>query len=313
MAKKQMNPDEIIRQTTVYTFDFLNVPVEKYGEELDRLFHDPDFRQLAEQRNRLVKSSDRMRLGSSEIMNLVRTIQAKDRRLADMIFTAMVQANLYSTATYEYLSYATLLKYYVDYRREGIQQRVTRLSTNLDKVTFLADVLEGLLVDIKSDMSHIFNNEVEFKQFDTVSQVLKQLTGFFNSARSKDADTPDAQLYIDYADSINTYMEKRLKTYTDKYRKIHPFPPAYTEQNMTEALCQFFGTDKFRDPIFLKRTKSGGLYIDVTAVAFNIDTEQSKKLDKAVGCIPPGNTTDDLQSYAFSVTDAIMKEYKPHQ
>ena len=81
MAKTKpiLTREQVVRnQPTVYTFNFKDVPVSKYAETLDVLFHNPDYNDAVDKRNRLVKSSDRLRPGSSEMANIVRTIQQHD-------------------------------------------------------------------------------------------------------------------------------------------------------------------------------------------------------------------------------------------
>lgn len=301
--------EELVRnQPTIYSFHFKDVPPSKYAETLDVLFHNPDYNEDVEKRNRLVKSAQRLRPGSSEMANLVRTIQQYDRKLADILYASIVQTNLHSEVGYDFLSFSTLLKYYVDYSKDGNKKRVDRMAANLDKVTFLADMLESIVTDVKADMREIFNGSVEFNQFDSVLNVLTQLSGFFKSARSNDADSPEALLYFDYSDSINDYLEKRLKTYTDKYRKLHPAAPVYTEADLIEGLNQFFGrSDKFNES-FIKHTESGGCYIDVVYLCFNLDRQQTEKIESLK--INPTTLTDETLRYSFKVTDLIMSQYK---
>lgn len=301
--------EELVRnQPTIYSFHFKDVPPSKYAETLDVLFHNPDYNEDVEKRNRLVKSAQRLRPGSSEMANLVRTIQQYDRKLADILYASIVQTNLHSEVGYDFLSFSTLLKYYVDYSKDGNKKRVDRMATNLDKVTFLADMLESIVTDVKADMREIFNGSVEFNQFDSVLNVLTQLRGFFKSARSNDADSPEALLYFDYSDSINDYLEKRLKTYTDKYRKLHPAALVYTEADLIEGLNQFFGrSDKFNES-FIKHTESGGCYIDVVHLCFNLDRQQTEKIESLK--INPTTRTDETLRYSFKVTDLIMSQYK---
>lgn len=301
--------EELVRnQPTIYSFHFKDVPPSKYAETLDVLFHNPDYNEDVEKRNRLVKSAQRLRPGSSEMANLVRTIQQYDRKLADILYASIVQTNLHSEVGYDILSFSTLLKYYVDYSKDGNKKRVDRMAANLDKVTFLADMLESIVTDVKADMREIFNGSVEFNQFDSVLNVLTQLRGFFKSARSNDADSPEALLYFDYSDSINDYLEKRLKTYTDKYRKLHPAAPVYTEADLIEGLNQFFGrSDKFNES-FIKHTESGGCYIDVVYLCFNLDRQQTEKIESLK--IKSTTHTDETLRYSFKVTDLIMSQYK---
>ena len=313
MAKSKPTPiseQAVCTQPTVYTFNFKEVPISKYAETLDVLFHNPDYNELVEKRNKLVKSADRLRPGTSEMANIVRTIQQRDRRLADIMYASIVQANIRSEVSNDFLSFDTLLKYYVDYRKAGMRERVSRMAANLDKVTFLADMLESVVTDVKDDMRQVFDDVVEFRQFDAVSQVLTQLRGFFRSARRGNSDSPEAQLYTDYSDSINDYLEKRLKTYTDKYRKLHPAAPVYTEDDLVEGLNQFFGrNDKF-DMSLIAHTDSGGCYIDFKALSLRLDDRDVEKLKKVSDKMKSNNTTDVELRYSFNATDLIMRHYK---
>lgn len=313
MAKTKpiLTREQVVRnQPTVYTFNFKDVPVSKYAETLDVLFHNPDYNDAVDKRNRLVKSSDRLRPGSSEMANIVRTIQQHDRKLADIMYAAIVQTNLHSDVSNDFLTFDTLLKYYIDYRKDGMRERVDRMAANLDKVTFLADMLESVVTDVKADMRHVFDGGVDFNQFDAVNNVLNQLRGFFNSARSKDANSPEAQLYFDYSDSINDYLEKRLKTYTDKYRKLQPAAPVYTEDELVEGLNQFFGSNDKFDMSLIGHTESGGCYIDFKALSLRLDDRDVEKLKKVSEKMKSNNTTDVELRYSFNATDLIMRHYK---
>ena len=310
-TKPILTREQVVRnQPTVYTFNFKDVPVSKYAETLDVLFHNPDYNDAVDKRNRLVKSSDRLRPGSSEMANIVRTIQQHDRKLADIMYAAIVQTNLHSDVSNDFLTFDTLLKYYVDYRKAGMRERVSRMAANLDKVTFLADMLESVVTDVKDDMRQVFDDVVEFRQFDAVSQVLTQLRGFFRSARRGNSDSPEAQLYTDYSDSINDYLEKRLKTYTDKYRKLHPAAPVYTEDDLVEGLNQFFGrNDKF-DMSLIAHTDSGGCYINFTQLSLRLDNSDIEKLSKVTEKMRSNNIADVELRDSFNATDLIMRHYK---
>ena len=112
MAKSKPTPiseQAVCNQPTVYTFNFKEVPISKYAETLDILFHNPDYNELVEKRNKLVKSADRLRPGTSEMANIVRTIQQRDRRLADIMYASIVQTNLHSEVSNDFLSFDTLL------------------------------------------------------------------------------------------------------------------------------------------------------------------------------------------------------------
>lgn len=203
--------DAKIRQLpTVYTFNFKDVPADVYTKTLETLFADPKFADAVRNRNELVRAANRIPQGSPQMLSLIKAIQDKDSKLANSIYALLVQVNLHSEVTYDFLSFGHLIRYYVDYSRPGIQEKVDQLNTNLDKITFLSETLENLLTQVKGDMLEIFKGASEFQQFDGVMASLRQLSGFFDFARKKDEKSKDYALYYEYADSINAYMEKRI-------------------------------------------------------------------------------------------------------
>jgi hypothetical protein len=299
--------DAKIRQLpTVYTFNFRDVPADVYVKTLETLFADPKFADAVRNRNELVRAANRIPQGAPQMIPLIKAIQEKDNKLANAIYALLVQVNLHIEVSYDFLNFGHLIRYYVDYSRPGIQEKVDQLNTNLDKITFLSETLENLLTQVKGDMLEIFKGASEFQQFDGVMASLRQLSGFFDFARKKDEKSKDYALYYEYADSINNYMDKRMQTYSQKYRKLHPTLPGFTQEQMVEAINLFFGEkDKFNES-FISATDSGGKYIDAVKLSFNIDEEQTKKLDKLVPKPKEGNS---IQKYCLNVTDAIMLYY----
>ena len=303
LAKREQ---QIRNQPTIYTFNFRDVPADKYAEALERLFSNPDFAEAVRNRNELVRAASRIPQNSPQMASLIRAIQEKDKKLAMNMYSLLVQVNVRSDESYDFLNFGQLLRYYVDYSKPGMQETVDKLAINLDKVTFLTDALESIVVDVKSYMTTIFDGRVEFNQFDGVMQVLKQMQGFFNFARTKDINSKDNDLYCEYADSINAYVDKRMKTYSEKHRKLHPQLPGFTQDQMVEAINLFFGEDKKFNESFIARTESGGCYIDGMKLIPNLSEEQTAKLDKLVPRPKEGNS---MQKYFLYITDAIMLYY----
>ncbi len=301
----ELREKKIKAQPTLYTFDMKDVPAQKYTEALKILFANPDFTEAVEKRNALVRSTVRIPKNTTQMAAIVNAIQQRDRRLADLIYSVLVQSNIQSDVTYDFLPFGNVLRYYVDYSKDGIMEKVETLVSSLDKIVFLADMLEGLLVDAKQNMYNVFGNAIEFNQFDAVQQVLTQLRGFFKSSRPDDVCRPETQLYLDYSDSINEYMNKRLKTYSAKYRKLHPLSRFCTEEDMVEAIHKIFDVDKKIAKTFIKHTESGGRYIDTMSLAMNVDEEKAKKIDRITGKVE----ARDALNYSFTVTTAIMKTY----
>lgn len=312
MSRKPLpDREEFVRlQPTVYQFHFKDVPSTQYAKSLDALFHNPDYLDAVEKRNRIVETSKRMRVGTSEMRNLLCTIQQHDRRLADIMYATMVQTNLRSDVSYDFMNFSTLLKYYVDYSQPGMKEKVDLLASRLDRLTFLAECLDRIATDIRGNMLDIFRGNIEFNQFDTVSQVLHQLRGYFRSAGPKDVDSREGDLFYEYADSIYNYVDKRLHTFSAKYRKLHPAAQVYTEADLIEGLNQFFGRSEKFDKSFIKHTESGGCYIDVVHLCFNLDRLQTEKIEQVTAKMKSNNITDDTLRYSFNVTDLIMSQYK---
>lgn len=312
MSRKPLpDREEFVRlQPTVYQFHFKDVPSTQYAKSLDVLFHNPDYLDAVEKRNRLVETSKRMRVGTSEMSNLLRIIQQHDRRLADIMYATMVQTNLRSDVSYDFMNFSTLLKYYVDYSQPGMKEKVDLLASRLDRLTFLAECIDRIATDIRGNMLDIFRGNIEFNQFDTVSQVLHQLRGYFRSAGPKDVDSREGDLFYEYADSIYNYVDKRLHTFSAKYRKLHPAAQVYTEADLIEGLNQFFGRSEKFDKSFIKHTESGGCYIDVVHLCFNLDRLQTEKIEQVTAKMKSNNITDDTLRYSFNVTDLIMSKYK---
>lgn len=297
----------ILSTPTPYYFNLDDVPYSQYVDKLKMLFTDVEYKAIVDKRNKIVNSVEHLRKGSSEALNAIKVVQQYDRKLADTLFAMIVQANLNST-TYEVVPFNTILRYYVDYTREDMVAKVKQLSVNLHKVSFVADLLESLLVDISGDMRDIFNGEIEYKQFDSVMAVLRQLKVFFETGRPHGEETEEGELFLEYSDSINKYLDKRITAYHKKRDKFSPQTVSFTKQELVDAMNEFFGTEgKFTD-FFIQRTKSGGMMIDVMKLCAELSPSDTDKLDRLVGSC--GKTYDAIDRYAYKVTDTILDSYR---
>lgn len=301
-----MDEDEALLQPTVYTFNFRDVPLDKYIEVLDVLFHNENYQSAVEKRNRLVNSASHMRPGSSELKNIVRIIQQHDSKLAEIMYASIVMANVHSNESQDILKFTTLLKYYVDYSKEGMSERVHALSDYLFRLTFLADMLETILVNIRDDMKDVFGEKMQFQQFDSVLQVLVQLRGFFNSVRPKGENSPEDQLFVEYSDSINEYLDKRLKTYMAKMHKIRPLPRMYTAKDMVNALNHLFGSSYTFTEDCIAHTDTGGSFIASSFVLGKLNSSDARLFE---GMTKNVTSKENTMEYDFDMTDIIMEAY----
>ena len=313
MSRKNPDPNKeavALSLPTAYTVDFRDVPVEKYAKALSALFADSAFEVELSKRNQLVRSADRLPHGSAQLSGLINAIRQRDRRLADTVYATIVQANVHSDVQCDFLSFGTLLRYFVDYTVPDMEERVDRLACNLDRITFLADMIQSLMIDVQCDMKGIFGSGIEFRQFDAVSHVLRQMQTYFDATCSQSAPEADRNLYMDYANSINDYLEKRMRTFSDKYRKLHPASFTRTPGDMAEALTDYFNMDYNTAMQCISRTETGGFYIDIVKVLKPLTAEQFRKLLRNVDGSVDLYARTPSQKDSFTVSDIILSQYR---
>ncbi len=306
---KKPNPQQVqkvITSPTVYAFDLNDIPTEKYLATLKVLFADPAFTEAVGQRNRLVKAAAQLRTGS-DMTNLIRTIEKKDRALADTLFAAIVQTNVRSAVANDHFTFKQIVRYFIDYSDDDVRQNIDRLFRSLDKLTFLADMLESVTVDIRLYMQRIFADDFRFEQFDAVAQVLTQLKGYFGQIRNFDnAKQRTADLYMDYADSINDYLEKRLNAYNKKRDKIATQFCHIPKDQFIDSLNAFFGNEGRQiGTEVLVDTPRGGFHIDTARLLPLLNVEQTLRLNKIAKPLPAKVDESTKMKYDLKVSDAI--------
>ena len=286
-----------------FTFDFGDVPVEQYAKSLDVLFHDTPFREMVARRNRFVEAARRTRPDSSEMNALYKNVKQVDAKIADFILGELVYANIYSGENLETFSFRNLLKFYVDYSKEGAQGSVKELTQNLFKLTFMADTIDSVLVDIRMNMRDLFGESIGFEQFNTVMQVLSQLRTYLNSVISKDREDKRKELFFEYADSINDYLNKRMKTYAEKVKKLEEPIKPHTDTDVLNALDKIYGTTNRFNSHFIKHTESGGAYVDAQMLSREMKCDLTTKLLKGIDKVLPSGELN----FNFNITDRILK------
>ena len=292
-----------------YPLRFEEIAPEKMASLFTEILSNPDIKSKIERRNRELSSAQRLRAGSPEFNALAKRVCKTDEKLAVDIFAFMAKHCYAIPDKVEAISFQDLLARYVDYTKPGNKERVDHLAAGLDKLTFLADMLESIVIDIKSDMDALFGKEVQFLQFDAVISVLTQLRGFFNNTRSQSDGTDDSRnLYMEYADSINAFIEKRLKTYTERYRKICPQakPIIRSKEEVMQALNEFFHTEFPAD--MTTKSMNGGYDADYMKLAMNLTPRQTQYLDAHVAL--PVNEPDNVRKYNRTLTEILFNKRK---
>lgn len=306
----QQQIERVLQNPSIYRFRMRDVPVSQYASAITVLMNDPDYKAIEEKRNKLIASSMQLSTGTSEMRSLVQQIEKQNRKIGDVLFSLFVQANAYAPGCTETIPFKTMLKYYADHSSPDVKEKIDQLTNNLVKIGFVADYIESVVTDIRSLMSEIFGPIYFFEQFDAVSETLKHLSVFLGFTRSKKFDSPENNIYCEYSDSINAYLDKRCGTYVEKLNNIFPPSKFFTEQDMIEGLRQFFDDDSF-DSHFIAHIGLHGSYIDAAILLPALNAEQTVKLTRIVKSIDNAKDLQvaDNQKVSFTVTDAIMSHY----
>lgn len=212
MKKKAISLDKIPVTAMPMELDILHG--SDYANALDMLFHDDEFKKRVAHRQRMFNVASRPGANATAIRV---GIQHDDRIIADTILTLMVRMTLEQKSEEDVKINDLWKKVPADK-----QELKVKCSYALDTVSFLADVIESKLVDIESYLREMFADVEEsysFKMFDGVKASLKQLSSYFHGTRDT-GSTEEQELFCDYADSMEAYIDKRMKTYSEKLLAI---------------------------------------------------------------------------------------------
>ena len=177
-----------------------------------------------------------------------------------------------------------------------------------NEYSFHHAVLQGMKEKLKLH-AYVFNGYADHTSFNGVSAALSQLRGYLQASRTCFHEKEYADLYNDYSDSVNAYLDKRLNTFTRKVASKMPSVHGYTEQELLDALNEFFDTDRKFGRRFIQRNEQGGRFINVPLLAMELNDAQTAKIDKYVRYDRRDN--DAVSEYCYRVTDIIMREYTP--
>lgn len=187
----------------------------EYMSVLELVFHDEKFERLVEHRNKMFKVAERPGANPFAIR---KGIEQDDQRIAMMILTAMQRQTLHHTEKQDIKINDLWKKIPAD---DEHKQKVKQLcSYHLNMITFLSDIVESKLMDIQQELKELFpQDEYDFTQFDGVATALHQLSSAFRHTRSTGSEEQQA-LFADYAESMENYFDKRMKTFIAKSEQL---------------------------------------------------------------------------------------------
>lgn len=212
--KKQISLDNVPMAAMPMELDILHG--KDYADALDMLFHDDKFQKLVAHRQRMFQVAGRP---GANVYAITKGIQKDDRTIADTILMLMMRLTLEQPSE-ENLTINELWKQVPADK----QQQKVQCSYLLDIVTFFVDIIESKLVDIQQYLREMFPPDQDkptysFKQLDGVRAALHQMSVFFGQTREQGSEA-EKELYCEYADSIEAYCDKRMKTYHAKMAKL---------------------------------------------------------------------------------------------
>lgn len=188
---------------------------EEYKELFEVLFNSEKWVKTVERRQRMYNVASRP---GANVNSIRKGIEQDDRRAADMILHAMLIHECKKEGDKDILVKDLWTQIPKDDKEKNELKQKCR--ENLNVVMFLADMLETKLMAIEQNLRDIFpDGNYHFEQFNGVKVTLDQLRTVFGKTRDMQSEEVK-QVYADYADSIEDYLEKRMKTFLNKTGKI---------------------------------------------------------------------------------------------
>jgi len=216
--KKKVNSREIAKtfmNPTVHAFTLDNLKGEEYGAVLDMLFHEKEWTERIEKRNRLYHGIDRM--PEQNRPAAIRALKDADTWLGNRLLQTLVMKSVHVGK----IEHKPLKEYYAELPkdRESMAKQ-DKISFLLNATVFLCDIIESKIKDVNTLLRELFNDDsMGFEQMDGVLIALRQMSDFFEATRDK-GSTAEKEIFADYAESIEKYMDGRMKTYLERIKKI---------------------------------------------------------------------------------------------
>lgn len=213
--KKNKYIDPLKAPSCVLPLELKTWTPEEYKELFEVLFNSEKWVKTVERRQRMYSVASRP---GANVNSIRKGIEQDDRRAADMILHAMQIHECKKEGDKDILVKDLWTQIPKDDKEKNELKQKCR--ENLNVVMFLADMLETKLMNIEQNLRDIFpDGNYHFEQFNGVKVTLDQLRTVFGKTRDMQSEEVK-QVYADYADSIEEYLEKRMKTFLSKTGKI---------------------------------------------------------------------------------------------
>ena len=196
--------------------DFKEFDDEARLQCMREIFELPDFKHIQQIRDSAIYES--MRKGGKDKVAAAR-FEAADEMMARIIGEAVMWCAEHNSSRVKKLSTRQVMGD-LDDSDPKIREAKHQFYFNANAVVFIADLLDMYVSNINDALLVLFpTGQCRYTMLDDISRIKKRLSTFFDHT-SNDGSEEQRMLFADYAESINNYMDKRIKAFINKVTAI---------------------------------------------------------------------------------------------
>lgn len=191
------------------------LPAEMYKELFEVLYRSEKWEETMARRKRLFESASKP---GANVTTVRKGVEQQDRKIADMLLHALQ----IQSCQIEKEPPVGINEMWAQIPADDKEKQALKLKCSyaLNTIVFLSDVIESKLTDVEEYLKELFpGDNYHFVQFNGVKIALDQLFTALGHARSSNSQE-EQELYEEYADSITEFVNKRMKTFIPKYKKL---------------------------------------------------------------------------------------------
>lgn len=192
--------------------DFKEFDDEARMQCLNEVFDLPDFKHIQQIRDSAIYES--MRKGGHDTVAAAR-YEAASEMMARIIGEAVMWCAEHNSSRVKKLSTRQAMGD-IDESDPKMREAKYKFFFNASAVVFIADLLDYYVSNINEALLVMFpGGQCRYSMLDDISRMKQRLSAFFDRT-SNDGSEEQRMLFADYAESINNYMDKRIRAFVSK-------------------------------------------------------------------------------------------------
>ena len=196
--------------------DFKEFDDEARMQCLNEVFDLPDFKHIQQIRDSAIYES--MRKGGHDQVAAAR-YEAANEMMARIIGEAVIWCAEHNSSRVKKLSTRQAMGD-LDTSDPKMREAKHKFFFNANAVVFIADLLDYYVSNINDALLVMFpGGQCRYSMLDDISRMKQRLSAFFDRT-SNDGSEEQRMLFADYAESINNYMDKRIRAFVVKTAAI---------------------------------------------------------------------------------------------